>query len=736
MGYTSRLANEILFTPFDDKSVVIEPISQALTEEEFCNYCYSHPKFEWGEETYKQEEAGTDENDSPTLYEDIKNQMHQQMMAYENFELWLKNFSISKVYTINGNAGTGKSTFINHEKYYDKKTNWVILDIQDACSYVEWISDVRTDIQGFEHANSKVYGSIVVKLRDIIFRGSKKDDDFSVEEAYGKLKKLVENFDIRFANLLPPGKQFINDIKNVLDSSKNIEVKVIEAAEVLRKYANGEVGENGFGIIEGLNLLLLTLRCMSDEDDKPYVIVFDNFERFIAKDELFNKDVDRIRLLLTSYIKNINTSGMCHRNHFKFAMAVRDSTARMCSVRLHASDSEPSNLDLSDWYDASDIIIRKKNWYIKRGIPMKNSDLVEQITRDCRKCRDNTITGLKLLIEPLFNGNKRLIIDFIGSMLELPGNAASIEKYQELWKEDTPKSRFAARSIIRGMLLYSLESLPDKLFEHLHTYSAQSDKNGIGDARKILTILYNNEYSGNKNEMPLTTVLSILFGDSDARKAWETLAGTGKRRMLSEMLFYMNSYNRRENDWIQFIDLQFRDCPDSVTAEDSLQLEQILDAYMERCMIHLMPAGRVYLEYIVVSFEFFLLRYVKGYTPLFALLPSPKDIQACNSIKELPCYYAIERGISYALGCIKVLRAGEDTIKLRTGRFKDGIYHSNRIINHHREYIRAFASYIQEKYCESEAIDDAVRAKYDMLCKEIMGQINRYKMYEQDKDKG
>jgi hypothetical protein len=237
-------------------------------------------------------------------------------------------------------------------------------------------------------------------------------------------------------------------------------------------------------------------------------------------------------------------------------MVVRDSTARMCGVRLQASDANANNLDLGNWYDSGDIIRVKKKWYNDNGISVVNSDLFEQIISDLRICSDGSVTGLKLFIEPLFNNNKRLITDFIGMMIESQFNEKNIIFYQKLWKEDTSQSRFAARSIIRGMILYELEKKPDKLFEHLKTYTRNANTNGVGDARKILTILYNNIVLGNENEMPLQNLLGELLQGMDVVEFWNGDQFREKRNSISEILFYMNSYNRRENDWLQFIDFQ------------------------------------------------------------------------------------------------------------------------------------------------------------------------------------
>ena len=112
MGYTSTFANELLVTPFDDKSIVEEEITEKLTKREFCEHCYSKLKFERNVWRNVGEDFSDIEDDSPTKYDEINNQLYQQKVSYENFELWLGNFRIDKIYTINGNAGTGKTIIL------------------------------------------------------------------------------------------------------------------------------------------------------------------------------------------------------------------------------------------------------------------------------------------------------------------------------------------------------------------------------------------------------------------------------------------------------------------------------------------------------------------------------------------------------------------------------------------------------------------------------------------------
>lgn len=735
MPYTSTITNQILATPFDNKSVVDKIVSDKLTKEEFCTYCYSPPRFLWESLGYRKEDDKEEDeqdydNDVPTDYKEISDQKYQQNTAFNNFEKWLNNFSDAKVYTINGNAGTGKTTFINYQKYKDKDIVWIILDIYSARSYDEWMTDIRTDISHFEQAQSKVYGSIMNKIWEMVFQGKDSNGNYSLAIVNDNLKRIVRNYQNRYFNQYPSGRKLLDEISKIVKENEEKYLVVEKSAESFRKYIDGKVGDEGQGIIDILNIFILILRCLEEYEGKKYCIVFDNFERFIAKDELYNKDVDDIRLKLTSFIKRINEQGNIHRGCIKLIMAVRDSTARMCGVRLQASDAEANNLDINNWYNTQDIIDLKKKWYIRNNITIENLDIVEQITGDFRVCKDQTVKGLQLFIDPLFNDNKRLIIDFIGTMIESPSNEEYIGYYKQFWKENTSLSKFAARSIIRGMILNELEKKPDKLFEQLKTYSTQKrDTNGVGDARKILSILYNNINRKHDNVVSMESLLTEIFHGGDIRTIWNNKKYNEQRMIITKMLFYMNSYNRRENDWIQFIDIQFKDSKEDIVIKDSEELGRFLDKNMSHCTVHLMPSGKVYLTDIVASFEFFSLRYVTKYEPLFALVPTPEEIKNAKSVKDLPCYILISEVSKFAIKCIQILLESEDTIRLFIDNSRNGKYHYIRIIDKHKSYIDGFLQYVKEKYYLSDQIDTKEKEKYEQLFQEINLLKERYRIH-------
>ena len=44
-AYSSKIANLLLITPYDNRANVADSILEKMSEEEFCNHCYSKPKF-------------------------------------------------------------------------------------------------------------------------------------------------------------------------------------------------------------------------------------------------------------------------------------------------------------------------------------------------------------------------------------------------------------------------------------------------------------------------------------------------------------------------------------------------------------------------------------------------------------------------------------------------------------------------------------------------------------------
>ena len=314
MAFMSKVANLLLCTPFDCKSVVDNEIYNKLSINVFVKKCFSHPQFE-REIEWKKEEENTDSNEYITNIDEIKYNIYQQKREYENFDMWLNNFYNFKVYLLSGHAGTGKTTYINYLKYTaSEELKWIVLDFANAKNAITWFGDEKIVINSekFVSAYKKAFSSILLIIRDIMFCHFNKNEQFSIEKIYDKLYCFDKIFQDKFALNYPSGQSFFIGLHDILykENAKNKIEVVIEIANYCKKYFKDiENIANSDEIIQNsLDVLLLLLRCAHSER-KGFIITFDNIERFISKEEIYNQDVVNFRKNIISYSESINEKG-------------------------------------------------------------------------------------------------------------------------------------------------------------------------------------------------------------------------------------------------------------------------------------------------------------------------------------------------------------------------------------------------------------------------------------------
>lgn len=733
MAYASKIANNLLFTPFDNASSVDNIVSEKLTPKEFIKECYVEPDFVLNKEKAI-ENKNNEEFDFIASYQDYTDQEKEHKRDEENFISWLESETNSKVYTISGNAGTGKTTYINKISMSDKTREWVILDLATVQNRISWIGDNETIIKKFSLSSQKIYSIILEKIKSILFCYT--DNRIDILKTSNNIKTLSANYEMKVSQYFQKGKSFFTKLKQIVLNNSDDDFELVQQFSIFINNYFNEVEKNSYNnIVEllcsSLELLLNILRCRADDAfDKKYVIVFDNLERFVAHDELQNNELDIIRKTLYSICAQTYEVGNCHSGFFKFIMVLRNRSVRMCGVKVQSADELPSNLDLSDWYDTNEIIEHKSNWFNLNNIKGITNDIniLEQIIGDIRVCEDSAMTGLSLQLNPLFNNNKRLIVDFVGKCIEQPSLYKHLRKYMKYWNLNTEISRCAARSIIRGLLIQELSTM-DELFHHLWVYSNDNNnKNnqrllGLGDSRKLLTILYNY----NNNNMPLSTLLSEFYSVRDISKYWHKRVSTVKKKRLAEILLYMSSYNRRQNDWIQFIDLQLYDPYKTIRISTKEELFNIINNQMENITINLMPAGEAYLKYIVASFEYFSYRYGKEdteYVPLFALVPEPDEISKINDMKDTECYKVINHTKNMALECINAIKKD---IPIDLYHNNNNKKHRERIINLHTGYISNLIEFIKMHFMSVIKDSEVINKYQDLIteCTKIIGEYNK-----------
>lgn len=721
MAYSSEIANNLLYTPFDSKSNVDIEISNKLNEDEFCDHCYIEPDFRLNNYS-KLKIDEKDEFDYTADFNMLLDRMAIHKLDENKFITWLNDPSNDKVYTISGNAGTGKSTYINFEKHNKKNDDWMILDVAFSEKEILWFGESKTHISGnFSLAIKKLFSTVLTEIQKLMF-GYYKNDEYDIEGITKNFESIIKVYNLKLSSSYPKGMNFMRDLEAILFNGVNDVSKIFKCAELLENYfENLKRKSVSQQLFSALDLMLLLVQCKNY--DKKHVILFDSLERFISHDEIYNREVDEIRKLLINYCQSINKKGNCHRNKFKFIMVIRNSTARMLNVKSNNSDEMANNLDLTGWFDTNSMIERKESWLSNNcNINNENVDLLKRIIGDLRICSNSELTGLTLFIEPLFNNNKRLMIDFIGTYIELPSSSKILNTYNSIWnnKNDIPVKRYAARSIVRGVLLQQLNKV-DNLFAELKTYS-DNGSSGLGHTRKLLTILYNNG-----SEMKLSELLSEFYNVKDIKKHWKQKLSKDKAMTIANILFYMNSYNRRNNDWIQFVDLQLSNSSENISFKKVEKLYDALNTRLEDFKISIMPSGEIYLKYIVASFEYFSLRYCENqndYMPLFAVVPSKEIMKETNNISDLPCMKIIKNVRKKAIECIKIMKNERDVL---IDINKNGClqFHGARIANNHKGYINNFIDYI--KYiCDTEELSSDIKEKYKILRSECRKEIKFY----------
>ena len=168
MPYLSRFANMLLSSPFDSMAEIDPQIRRLLTKDEFFEHCFSEPQFE-----HKNLDDESDELISADNYFYNKNELLDQWYSLkkykENFFNWLHNGRTDGVYTISGNAGTGKTTYVNYLCETVADHRWIVLNMTKASNTVVWLNDHMTNFSAFEFAYKKIYSSILEYIKSAIF---------------------------------------------------------------------------------------------------------------------------------------------------------------------------------------------------------------------------------------------------------------------------------------------------------------------------------------------------------------------------------------------------------------------------------------------------------------------------------------------------------------------------------------------------------------------------------------
>lgn len=719
------LINLLLAVPFNDDYKKIPEIKRQLTLSEFFEECFLKPaEDEYLEVCLSSSDAQNEivSFDQEILKEDIQRNLKEQADEMEDLEAWIISQQ-PDLYCFLGDAGAGKSTFLHYLKYKYESENIIfdIIDIQKATEEIKILNRV-IKVPEFHSLYAKSVAALIKHIVDSLFvyNGDVIDTEASVCAIY----KVKKEFNDAFGNKFP--RYEIEEFFNFSYVEENSFQICKEIANYLYNYLIGlfdsiEIKEV-FSIV--MEIYVYFLLC---KDKKcHHIVAFDNFERFIGVQEIYNKQLTEFVIALRSIQNNITNNNKHLLYKYQLIICMRHTSIRMFTSE-QVTEFMPHKVDINQWFEPSSVIKKKINWLGNHGFDIEGIKHIPAILEDMGEC-GNSLRGLHFKISMLFNYNKRIIVTFLINVLR-PGNlirhqAKYIEKYDYFWNHDSrlPKSlsKFAARSIIYRMLLDRLRD--DDFFRYIMVQEEKekgsrkveerrinSSRNRLGFARKILTILFNYDCTHRRAPyyMKLSDLIIQLFPDND--NPLTMLFDNNNRDILDnvvQILFYMNYYSPKERNWLQFVDIQYdiddiNEASNSVVIDSNFKLMKLICENYDDINLRITNAGKAYLYFVVYHFEYFACRNISsnGYNmpPLLDAIPTIDEINKYIP-ENLACIRIIKNVQKDALSCIERMNQDGNIIYfINNGR---RILHSQRIINSHIGYLDNFVQCIKCFYAE------------------------------------
>lgn len=733
------LEKKLLAVPFNDDHHVDRKIKTLLTEKEFFEECFLRPDFD---EDIKElllkstQEISAFEIDL-SVQESI-NVLEKHKIEKEELFNWIDE-NQNEIYCVKGDAGTGKSTFLHYLKYiyYNTDIKWEIIDIKKAVKELTVLGRTIT-INNFNNLYNKTISTIILYIRDVLFYF---DESMGLDtfRSIDALQKLVENYDATLEPFFVRQEVncFFDNLRSIIKSLSRNRKKCEKCAEYISNYFNELLKEDCI-IANSVAIELLICIITSIDTNKRFIIAFDNFERFVGTDEIYCRQLTEFVTELRNIQNSITANLPNLSNRFQIIIFMRNTSTRMFTPQ-QVAELVPHRVDLSDWFQSSKIVQKKIDWYNKMNISIEGAETIIDILDDIGRC-DNSFRGLRSKLNMLFNNNKRVIIRFLIDVLRLDINQSYISIYEHFKKNeygiDSRIARFGARMIIYRLILNQLRK--DGFFKNIIVQRSDTELSSLGYARKILTILYDYKLENINTYMDFEEIIKLLFPNNNDINDYFDDNNAAKRDTISQILYYMNYYNIRSNNWLQFIDIQYNIDQENVKIKDYQDLKSIIDNNFQDVKIRITSAGMAYLFFVVYSFEYFSSKSIycseknkifghSDLPPIFAVIPSYEEIIESN-INDLTCVKVIKSVQHEACICLEKMETDNNNIFFRYSLANQNISHSMRIINSHTGLIDNYLYCIKEIH-KKHMSNDSFSLKLDLLISEIEEIKSHYNKY-------
>lgn len=733
--------NKLLYVPFNQDFYVNENIKDLLTEEEFFTNCFYMPDFEKEiEELIMKSEEEIKAFEVDLSKEEIVEKYRKNRDEKQAFFEWISSGQ-NEIYCIKGDAGTGKTTFAHFlkYKYRNSEIQWDIIDMNKSIENVK-ILNYKLHIPRFSNVFYKSVSVLIKKIIDEIFKkqsNGKIDMDVSYKNIEQILEKYSELSDGYYPEIFVDN--FFNNLKSIdkdMDKRLFVEVCAKYTFDYLEKFLRQHRREKDEIFSQVFELYIYFLICKSSK--KRCILAFDNLEKFIGTEEIYDSNLINFISSIRHTQKTIVENNINLASKFQVSIFMRNTSTRMFTP-LQISELFPHIVDLSEWFQSGKIIQKKIDWYVRNDIEIDESVRLLDIINDIGYGTDGIFRGLRSKLNMLFNNDKRVIVNILTKVLDNDLNRDYLEKYDYFSKRKKSIDRFAKRTIIFRLVLNELRK--DGFFTNIAIEREKEKKTSLGYARRILTILYEHKLRYEDGYIEFDDIIIYLDdNEENAVHKYFLKYNEKKRDIISKVLFYMNYYDGRKNNWLQFIDIQYNISFQQKDIKTYKELSRLIDDNHENINIRITNAGIAYLYFVVYSFEYFSCKSFKiapkdcvmsdgNIPPILCAIPNKEEILE-KKIEDLLCVKIMEFVSEEAINCIKKMeeykQTGQKTIPFRKGIYDKSIEHSNRIINSHTGFINNYQQCMREMYEDEIKSNTVFKDKYEKLENKLEQISKRY----------
>ena len=687
-------------------------------------------------------QMGTNREENEELFLDlfmvITNKTYERLASVANVVL----DSAMNTLFITGYRGCGKTTFSKYlQAVIDSRVN--LMNFHQSEEEERKLNSNVENFTGNLSENYKISEERIYNiLSDVIDRDSFESIDDCIEFISNTLKGITHyiNFEIGINATVQPVEEKLNItviefIKNLVINKKidifDLLVHIYKQCNKFEIFRNRNVNWRNFFVLIETRIIagedfdsietvledylstfntsqllcvytLLTLLC-ADEQGKRVFLILDNIdvvfdrstlEDFTTEFSLFEENFSELfpEVIQTGLLKNITG----FYNDIVYIFVMRETSVNQISD--HFTDRL---YETSDHFDISkDItkpnIIEKKYSFLAEN-PTINKSLFKKVSDIRKLCQDFYISTN---IFSLFNNDYKRAISCLAATYKF--NSRALQYEINLMRSGEPFDKHGARGIVFRLIFNHFKS--KRYFEKLGVNTKNHWNHDFTPIRIILTYLNNIQPEHNDQ---------FLADDSDLRSLFDIYENfidifsptwSVSNHILADALWSMYELRKSET-WNHLITF---DCIASVKRDDLLNEFQQFHNFEKQksdINIRITCAGRTYVNFVCIHFEFFACRFSNISDPLFLETNLKKDkkgryrfetiisevlsavTKCCNRLNSFTKNFLIEKqGFTMeSLLQSKLVHRRED---------RSPLLHEERVIHQHIGYIEAYRKHL------------------------------------------